>query len=112
MDKKRKEVSTEQVLRSNQHLDSSHLALTHSQMNLNYKELEASQDKPTSHEVCIDGWTITYKEFQPRKTKQARKQISQTKENLQSQKADKTPNNNSVEYDITKDLAKRRCHHC
>ena len=32
--------------------------------------------------------------------------------NLQSQKADKTPNNNSVEYDITKDLAKRRCHHC
>jgi len=81
-------------------------------MNLNYKELEASQAKPTSHEVCIDGWTITYKEFQPRKTKQARKQISQTKVNLQSQKADKTPNNNSVEYDITKDLAKRRCHHC
>ena len=31
--------------------------------------------------------------------------------NLQSQKADKTPNNNSIEYDITKDLAKRRCHH-
>ena len=73
MDKKRKEVSIEQVLGSNRHLDSSHLVLTHSQMNLNYKELEASQAKPTSHEVCIDGWTITYKEFQPRKTKQARK---------------------------------------
>ena len=67
MDKKRKEVSTEQVLGSNQHLDLSHLALIPSQMNLNYKELEGS------HEVCIDGWTITYKEFQPRKTKQARK---------------------------------------
>ena len=32
--------------------------------------------------------------------------------NLQSQKADKTPSNNFVEYDITKDPAKRRCHHC
>jgi len=112
MDNKRKEVSIEQVLGSNQHLDLSHLALIPSQMHLNYKELEASQAKTTSHEVCIDGWTITYKEFQPRKTKQARKQISQTKVNLQSQKADKTPSNNSVEYDITKDPAKRRCHHC
>ena len=32
--------------------------------------------------------------------------------NLQSLKANKTPSNNSVEYDITKDPAKRRCHHC
>ena len=84
VDKKRKEVSTEQVLGSNQYLDLSHLALIPSQMNLNCKELEASQAKTTSHEVCIDGWTITYKEFQPQKTKQARKQISQTKMNLQS----------------------------
>ena len=84
VDKKRKEVSTEQVLGSNQHLDLSHLALIPSQMNLNCKELEASQTKTTSHEVCIDGWTITYKEFQPRKTKQSRKQLSQTKVNLQS----------------------------
>ena len=90
----------------------SHLALIPSQMNLNCKELEASQAKTTSHEVCIDGWTITYKEFQPQKIKRARKQISQTKINLQSQKADKTPSNNSIEYDITKDPAKRRCHHC
>ena len=112
MDNKRKEVSTEQVLGSNQHLDLSHLALIPSPMNLNCKELETSQAKTTSHEVCIDGWTITYKEFQPRKTKQARKLISQTKMNLQSQKADKTPSNDSVKYDITKDLAKRRCHHC
>ena len=89
MDNKRKEVSTEQVLGSNQHLDSSHLALIPSQKNLNYKELAASQAKTTPPEVCIDGWTITYKEFQPQKTKQARKQISQTKMNLQSQKADK-----------------------
>ena len=63
VDKKRKDVSTEQVLGSNQHLDLSHLALTQSQMNLNYKEIEGSQDKTTLHEVCIDGWTITYKEF-------------------------------------------------
>ena len=112
MDKKRMEVSTKQVLGSNQHLDSSHLALIPSKMNLNCKELEASQAKTISLEVCIDGWNITYKEFQPRKTKQSRKQLSQTKVNLQSQKADKTPNNNSVEYDITKDLAKRRCHLC
>ena len=55
MDKKRKEVSTEQVLGSNQHLDLSHLALIPSPMNLNCKELEASQAKTTSHEVCIDG---------------------------------------------------------
>ena len=41
MDKKRMEVSTEQVLGSNRHLDLSHLALIPSQMNLNYKELEA-----------------------------------------------------------------------
>ena len=61
MDEKRKEVSTEQVLGSNQHLDLSHLALIPSQMNLNCKELEASQAKTTSHVVCIDGWTITYK---------------------------------------------------
>ena len=37
---------------------------------------------------------------------------SQTKMNLQSQQADNTLRNNSMEYDITKDLAKRRCHHC
>ena len=73
MDKKRKANSLEQVLGSNQHLDLSHLALIPSQMNLNCKELEASQAKTTSHEVCIDGWTITYMEFQPRKTKQSRK---------------------------------------
>ena len=82
VDKNRKANSLEQVLGSNQHLDSSHLALIPSQKNLNCKELEASQAKTTSLEVCIDGWNITYKEFQPRKTKQARKQISQTKMNL------------------------------
>ena len=63
MDKKRKKVSIEQVLGSNQHLDFSHLALIPRQMNLNCKEFEASQAKTTSHEICIDGWTITYKEF-------------------------------------------------
>ena len=112
MDKKRKEVSIEQVLGSNQHLDLSYLALIPSQMNLNCKELEASQAKTTSHEVCIDGWTITYKEFQPRKTKQSRKQLSQTKVNLQSQQANNALSNNSVEYDITKGPTKIVCYHC
>ena len=68
VDKKRKEVSTEQVLGSNEHLDLSHLAPIPGQINSHSKELEVSQTKVTPvflHEVCIDGWTITYKEFQP-----------------------------------------------
>ena len=32
--------------------------------------------------------------------------------NLQSQQANNTRSNNSVEYDITKDPAKRKCYHC
>ena len=55
VDKKRKANSLEQVLGSNQHLDLSHLAMIPSPMNLKCKELEASQAKTTSHEVCIDG---------------------------------------------------------
>ena len=43
VDKKRNEVSTEQLLGSNQYLDLSHLALIPSQINPNCKELEASQ---------------------------------------------------------------------
>ena len=68
MDKKRKANSLELVLGSNQYLSSttlSHLALIPSQINPNCKELEVSQAKTISGEVCIDGWTITYKEFQP-----------------------------------------------
>ena len=68
VDKKRKANSLEPVLGSDQHLSStilSHPALIPSKINLDFKELEASQAKTTSHEVCIDGWTITYKEFQP-----------------------------------------------
>ena len=64
------------------------------------------------HEVCIDGWTITYMEFQPQKIKRAKKRSSQTKMNLQSQQADNTLSNNSMEYDITKDPAKRKCYQC
>jgi len=76
VDKKRKKNSPDPVLVNDQHLGSttlSHLSLIPSQMNPNYKELEASQAKNTSHEVCIDGWTITCKEFQPQKTKQAKR---------------------------------------
>jgi len=88
VDKKRKANSLELVLRSDQYLSSttlSHPALIHGQINLDFKELEASQAKITSlfpHKVYIDGWMITYKEFQPKKIKRARKRSSQTKMNL------------------------------
>ena len=116
--KKRKAVSPEPELESNQHSSSttlSYLAPIPSQINSDSKELEVSQAKVTPvfpHEVCIDGWTITYTEFQPRKIKRTKKRSSQTKMNLQSHQANNTLSNNSVEYDITKDLAKRKCYHC
>ena len=75
VDKKRNEVSPESESGSNQHsssITSSHLALIPGQINSDSKELEVSQAKVTPlfpHEVCIDGWTITYKEFQSRKIK-------------------------------------------
>ena len=118
VDKTRKEVSPESELGSNQHsssITSSHPASIPGQITSDSKELEVSQAKVTPffpHEVCIDGWTITYKEFQPRKVKRAKKRSSQTKMNLQSQQADNTLSNNSVEYDITKDQTKRKCYHC
>ena len=74
-DKKRKEVSPESELGSNQHLSSiilSHPAPIPGQINSDSKELEVPQARITPlfpHEVCIDGWTITYKEFQPQKIK-------------------------------------------
>ena len=70
VDKKRKAVSPELELGSNKHLSSTtllHPALNPSQINSDSKESEVSQAKITPlfpHEVCIDGWTITYKEFQ------------------------------------------------
>ena len=118
VDKKRKANSLEPVLGSDQHLSSttlSHPALIPRQINSDFKELEVFQAKVTPlfpHEVCIDGWTITYKEFQPRRIKRAKKRSSQTKMNLQSQQADNTLSNNSVEYDIMKDPAKRKCYLC
>ena len=118
VDKKKKAVSPEPELGSNQH--SSFTTLSHpapipSQINSDSKELEVSQAKITPlfpPEVCINGWTITYKEFQPQRIKRARKRSSLTKMNLQSQQANNTLSNNSMEYDITKDLAKRKCYHC
>ena len=71
MDKKRKVVSPDLELGSNQHSSSttlSHPAPIPGQINLDSKELEVFQAKITPlfpPEVCIDGWTITYKEFQP-----------------------------------------------
>ena len=118
VDKKRKAVSPELELGSNQHSSSttlSHPAPMPGQINLDSKESEVSQAKITPlfpHEVCIDGWTITYKEFQPQRIKRARKRSSLTKMTLQSRQADNTLSNNYVEYDITKDPAMRKCYHC
>ena len=92
VDKKRKEVSSEPELESNQHSSSTtllHLAPIPRQINSDSKESEVSQAKITplfSQEVCIDGWMITYKLFQPQRIKRARKRSSLTKMNLQSQK--------------------------
>ena len=89
VDKKRKAVSPELELESHQHSSSttlSHPAPIPSQINSDSKESEVSEAKITPlfpQEVCIDGWTITYKEFQPQKIKRAaRKRSSQTKMNL------------------------------
>jgi len=71
VDKKRKVVSPASELGSHQHSSSttlSHLAPIPSQISSDSKESEVSQAKITllfSQEVCIDGWMITYKEFQP-----------------------------------------------
>ena len=66
-DKKRKEKSLEPALGSEQHSNPklSHLALNSGHENPNLGDEETSQANLTAHEVCIDGWTITYKEFQP-----------------------------------------------
>ena len=75
VDKKRKAVSPEPELGSNQHSSSTillHPAPIPSQINSDYKESEVSQAKITPlfpQEVCLDGWTVTYKEFQPRNIK-------------------------------------------
>ena len=100
MDKKRKKIPPELELGSNQHsssITSSHPTPIPSQLNSDSKELEVSQAKVTPvfpHEVCIDGWTITYTKFKPQKIKRAKKRSSQTKMNLQSQQADNTLSNN------------------
>ena len=53
------------------------LLLISQQTQLNIKELEAPQATPAMLEICLDGWTITYIEFLPQKSKQAKKQISE-----------------------------------
>ena len=67
-DKKRKAKSLEPALGSDQHsnLKLTHVALNACQENSNLGDKETPRANPTAHEVCIDGWTITYTEFQPR----------------------------------------------
>ena len=107
VDKKRKTKSLELVLESDQHSNPklSLLASNSCLENPNLGDEETSQANPTAHEVCIDGWAITYKEFQPRRFNQFRKKVNQ------GQRADNTRSNTLVENDITKDLVKRKCYH-
>jgi len=102
-DKKRKAKSLDPALGCEQHPNPmlSHLALNSSHENPNLGDEETSQANPTAHEVYIDGWTITYKEFQPRRINQFRKKVNQ------GQRADNTRSNTLVESDITKDPAKK-----
>ena len=75
VDKKRKVVLPEPELGSNQHSSSTtllHPSPIPGKINSDSKESEVSQAKITPlfpQEVCIDGWMIPYKEFQPRKIK-------------------------------------------
>jgi len=66
-EKKRKAESLEPALGSDQHSNPklSPLALNSCQENSNLRDKETPQANPTAHVVCIDEWTITYKEFQP-----------------------------------------------
>jgi len=78
-DNKRKAKSLEPALGSEQHSNPklSHLALNSGHENPNLGDEETSQANPTAHVVCIDGWTITYKEFLPRSINQFRKKVNQ-----------------------------------
>ena len=73
-DKKRKAVSPEPELESNQHSSSTtllHPSPIPGQINSDSKELEVSQAKITPlfpHEVCIDGWTIPIRSFNPKRS--------------------------------------------
>jgi hypothetical protein len=99
-----KSISLEIPLQSSQQSNSSilpHPALSSSLTKPDGKELEASQAKVMPSEVCIDGCTITYKEFQPQRAKRAKQQVDND-----------APNNNPVESNITKGPAKRICFHC
>ena len=86
LDKKRKANSLELVLEIDQHSNPklSYLALNSCHENPNLRDEEISQVNPTAHEVCIDRWTITYKEFQPQRINQVRNKANQPKTNLQS----------------------------
>ena len=97
-DKKRKAITLKPSLVGSQQWNTTtllNLDMVPSQIKLDNKELQVCQAKAMPNEVCIDGWTITYKEFQPQRAKRAKKQV------------DTASSNKSVE-----DLAKIRCFRC
>jgi hypothetical protein len=103
-EKKRKAISVKPSLAGSQQLNSTtmpNLAMIPSQRKPDNKEFQVCQAKAMPSEVCIDGWTITYKEFQPQRAKRAKQQVDND-----------APSNNPVENNITKGPAKRICFHC
>jgi len=66
-DKKGKAKSLEPALGGDQHSDPkmSHVASNSCQKNSNLGDQQTPEANPTARGVCIDGWKITYKEFQP-----------------------------------------------
>ena len=100
MDKKRKIDST-----SGSNPQSSTLIMPHPPLNPEQGksisvEVESSQDKTAPHVVCIDGWTITYTEFQPQRVKRAKKH------------SNNNPSSNATMNNTTKGLTKRMCFRC
>jgi hypothetical protein len=93
VDKKRKAIPQEPQLESSQHLGlttPSVLVQCSSKKGPNPKESAVPQVRGNPHKIFLDGWSITYKEFQPWKGKHAKKQtseISEVKMNSQNQQA-------------------------
>jgi hypothetical protein len=94
--KKRKAISLEPLLSVEPNLSSTlqlDLAPNSHQTHSYLEELDAPSATLAMPEICLDGWTITYTEFQPRKSNQAKKRNSEEtplKVNPQNQQVSST----------------------
>lgn len=81
---KKRKMTSQDPLENNVHVSST--ALTPPAVGIPQKDVESKKKATPStlsypHEVCIDGWTITYTEFQPQRTKQVKKKTKKRKMN-------------------------------